>query len=215
MDYDAVLTQALALLQQEKRLSYRVLKLRLQLDDDTLEALKEDLIYAKQLAVDEEGRVLVWTGDVGEVAPTGSGSTPHIEPPDSTVGQDLQGGSPPPKPRSPDAERRQLTVLFCDLVDSTVLASHLDPEAWREVVRAYQDTCAKVIARYEGNIAQYLGDGLLVYFGYPQAHEDDAQRAMRAGLGIVEAMAQLNTRPGTGGAPGRVPGVPYRARGGR
>ena len=96
--------------------------------------------------------------------------------------------------RVPEAERRQLTVLFCDLVDSTALSSQLDPEDWREVVRAYQETCAKVIARYEGHIAQYLGDGLLVYFGYPQAHEDDAQRAVRSGLGIVEAMAQLNTR---------------------
>ena len=85
-------------------------------------------------------------------------------------------------------------MLFCDLVDSTVLASQLDPEDLREVVRAYQDTCAKVIARFEGHIAQYLGDGLLVYFGYPLAHEDDAQRAVRAGLGIVEALGQLNTR---------------------
>jgi class 3 adenylate cyclase len=85
-------------------------------------------------------------------------------------------------------------VLFCDLVDSAALASRLDPEEWREVVRAYQDTCAKVIARYEGHIAQYLGDGLLVYFGYPLAHEDDAQRAVRAGLGMVEAMGQLNAR---------------------
>ena len=84
-------------------------------------------------------------------------------------------------------------MLFCDLVDSTALASQLDPEEWREVVRAYQETCAKVIARYEGYIAQYLGDGLLVYFGYPLAHEDDAQRAVRAGLGMVEAMGQLNT----------------------
>jgi class 3 adenylate cyclase len=88
----------------------------------------------------------------------------------------------------------QLTVLFCDLVDSTVLASQLDPEDLRAVVRAYQDTCAKVIARFEGHIAQYLGDGLLVYFGYPLAHEDDAQRAVRAGLGIVEALGPLNTR---------------------
>jgi class 3 adenylate cyclase len=85
-------------------------------------------------------------------------------------------------------------VLFCDLVDSTVLAGQLDPEDLREVVRAYQDTCAKVIARFEGYIAQYLGDGLLVYFGYPLAHEDDAQRAVRAGLGMIEAMGQLNTR---------------------
>jgi class 3 adenylate cyclase len=96
--------------------------------------------------------------------------------------------------RAPDAERRQLTVLFCDLVDSTVLASQLDPEAWREVVRVYQATCAEVIDRYEGHIAQYLGDGLLVYFGYPRAHEDDAPRAVRAGLGMVEALGQLNPR---------------------
>ena len=106
----------------------------------------------------------------------------------------VAGGTPRTTPSTPEAERRQLTVLFCDLVDSTVLASQLDPEDWREVVRAYQETCAKVIARYEGHIAQYLGDGLLVYFGYPQAHEDDAQRAVRAGLGMVEAMSQLNTR---------------------
>jgi class 3 adenylate cyclase len=85
-------------------------------------------------------------------------------------------------------------VLFCDLVDSTGLSSQLDPEELREVVRAYQETCAKVIARYEGHIAQYLGDGLLVYFGYPHAHEDDAQRAVRAGLGMVEAMGPLNAR---------------------
>jgi class 3 adenylate cyclase len=93
-----------------------------------------------------------------------------------------------------EAERRQLTVLFCDLVDSTVLASQLDPEEWREVVPAYQETCAKVIARYEGYIAQYLGDGLLVYFGYPRAHEDDAQQAVRASPGILEGMDTLNTR---------------------
>ena len=101
---------------------------------------------------------------------------------------------PPAVPSTPEAERRQLTVLFCDLVDSTPLSRQLDPEDLREVVRAYQDTCAKVIARFEGHIAQYLGDGLLVYFGYPRAHEDDAQRAVRAGLGIVEAMGPLNTR---------------------
>ena len=117
---------------------------------------------------------------------------------------------------TPEAERRQLTVLFCDLVDSTVLASQLDPEEWREVVRAYQDACAKVIARFEGHIAQYLGDGLLVYFGYPLAHEDDAQQAVRAGLGIVEALGQLHTHLArAGGAPGRTPGYPYRALSGR
>jgi predicted ATPase/class 3 adenylate cyclase len=90
-------------------------------------------------------------------------------------------------------------VLFCDLVGSTALSAQLDPEELREVVRAYQDTCAKVIARFEGHIAQYLGDGLLVYFGYPLAHEDDAQRAVRAGLGMIEALGQLNTRLGQEG----------------
>src|SRR5215813_10977662 len=95
--------------------------------------------------------------------------------------------------RSPEAERRQLTVMFCDLVDSTKLSSQLDPEDWRDVVRAYQRVCTEIIQRYDGHIAQLLGDGLLVYFGYPQAHEDDAQRAVRAGLGILEAVEVLNT----------------------
>src|SRR5437899_658921 len=93
-----------------------------------------------------------------------------------------------------EAERRQLTVMFCDLVGSTALSAQLDPEELREVVRDYQKGCAAVIRRFEGHIAQYLGDGLLVYFGYPLAHEDDAQRAVRAGLGMVEALDQLNTR---------------------
>src|SRR5262245_23690882 len=88
-----------------------------------------------------------------------------------------------------DAERRQLTVLFCDLVGSTQLSGQLDPEDLRAVVRAYQQAAAEIIARYEGHIAQYLGDGLLVYFGYPTAHEDDARRAVHTGLGIVEAIA--------------------------
>jgi hypothetical protein len=78
--------------------------------------------------------------------------------------------------------------MFCDLVNSTQLSSQLDPEDYREVVRAYQQVCTDVIQRYDGHIAQLLGDGLLVYFGYPQAHEDDAQRAVRAGWGILAAM---------------------------
>jgi hypothetical protein len=86
--------------------------------------------------------------------------------------------APSPVARAtPEAERRQLTVLFCDLVGSTALSAQLDPEELREVVRAYQDTCAKVIARFEGYIAQYLGDGLLVYFGYP-----GRTKMMRSGL---------------------------------
>jgi TOMM system kinase/cyclase fusion protein len=100
----------------------------------------------------------------------------------------------PAAPRSPDAEHRQLTVLFCDLVGSTALAGQLGLEDYREVVRAYQGACAAVIQRFDGHIAQYLGDGLLAYFGYPQAHEDDGRRAVHAGLTMVEAIRTLNTR---------------------
>jgi class 3 adenylate cyclase/predicted ATPase len=93
----------------------------------------------------------------------------------------------------PEAERRQLTVLFCDLVDSTRLAQQLDPEDWRAVVQAYQETCTAVIQRFAGYMAQSLGDGLLVYFGYPQAHEDDVQRAVHTGLGLIVALDTRNT----------------------
>jgi len=89
------------------------------------------------------------------------------------------------------AERRQLTVLFCDLVGATQLSSRLDPEEYREVVRTYQEVCIRTVTRYEGHIAQYLGDGVLVYFGWPQAHEDDAQRGVRAALDLVAAVAEL------------------------
>jgi class 3 adenylate cyclase/predicted ATPase len=92
-----------------------------------------------------------------------------------------------------EAQRRQLTVMFCDLVDSTALSSQLDPEDMREVITSFQDTAREGIQQYAGFIARYMGDGILVYFGYPQAHEDDAERAVRAGLAIVQSMAQPNT----------------------
>jgi class 3 adenylate cyclase len=84
--------------------------------------------------------------------------------------------------------------MLCDLVDSTKLSSQLDPEDYREVVREYQRVCSEVITRFDGHIAQYLGDGLLVYFGYPQSHEDEAQRAVYTGLGILNDLKQLNAR---------------------
>ncbi len=90
-----------------------------------------------------------------------------------------------------EAERRQLTVMFCDLVGSTGLSTRLDPEDMRDVIRAYQDACAGVVTRYEGFVAKYMGDGVLVYFGYPTAHEDDAERAINTGLGIVAAVNEL------------------------
>jgi TOMM system kinase/cyclase fusion protein len=194
MEFYAVLDQVVALLQRRGRVTYNALKLQFHLDDDQLAALKDELLYAHPQVVEDVGRGLRWTGDAAAAQTPASPAPEQAPPPVSQADYLPQGASPPSTPHPPDAERRQLTVLFCDLVDSTVLASQLDPEDWREVVRAYQETCAKVIARYEGHIAQYLGDGLLVYFGYPQAHEDDAQRAVRVGLGIVEAMGQLNAR---------------------
>ena len=95
---------------------------------------------------------------------------------------------------SHEAERRQITVLFCDLVGSTILAERLDPEDLHRVMQMYQEVCSMVLHRYEGHVAQYLGDGIVVYFGYPIAHEDDPQRAVRTGLGIVAELNKLNTR---------------------
>jgi TOMM system kinase/cyclase fusion protein len=197
MTFEEILDQAIAMLQRRGRLTYGALKRQFQLDDAALDDLKEQLLYAYPQVVDDAGRGLVWTGEA-DVSPTTPPQALQSATPEAPLTtQEVhppQTATPPAMPPLLDAERRQLTVLFCDLVDSTVLASQLDPEEWRKVVRAYQETCAKVIARFEGHIAQYLGDGLLVYFGYPLAHEDDAQRAVRAGLGMVEAMGPLNTR---------------------
>ena len=192
MTFEELLAQVLDVLQHEGRVSYRALKRRFDLTDDDLADLQDELIAAKQLARDEDGRVLVWTGGSASPLPT----TPPA--PTQTPAETAHSPGAPPAPTLsappvPEAERRQLTVLFCDLADSTRLAQQLDPEDLRQVIRAYQATCAAVIQRFAGHIAQYLGDGLLVYFGYPQAHEDDAQRAVHTGLGIVAALGTLNT----------------------
>jgi class 3 adenylate cyclase len=165
------------------------------------------------VAHDGHGEGLVWTGDPSVARPHALPSVRQPAPPDAAglpvaeslawstqvpapvVGLDPQADwrVPAPARPAPEAERRQLTVLFCDLVGSTQLSGQLDPEDWRAVVRAYQEAAAEVIQSYAGHISQYLGDGLLVYFGYPTAHEDDARRAVHIGLGIVQAIATLNT----------------------
>src|SRR5438132_7184905 len=154
MRFDEILDQTIAVLQRQRRVAYGALKRRFDLDDAYLEDLKDELIYARQ-------KVLVWTGVTSPLPET----VPVSAQPQMPHGDTSQVEPLP-------AERRQLTVMFCDLADSTILASQLDPEDLREVVRAYQQTSAEVIQRFDGYIAQYLGDGLLVYFGYPQAHED-------------------------------------------
>ena len=108
---------------------------------------------------------------------TAAGATTLARPPTAVVG----------------AERRQITVMFCDLVGSTALSLQLDPEDLREVIGAYHSCVAQTIGRYDGFVAKYMGDGVLVYFGYPRAHEDDAERAVRAGLALVDAVAKITT----------------------
>src|SRR5215831_2518576 len=158
--------RAQALLREEQRISLRALQRELDLDADTMDALVEELVEIRHVVV-HDGKALAWT-----------------KPP-----------SPPESPIEPPAtegQRRQLSLLFCDLVGSTELAGQMDPEDWRTVAAAYQHAAAAVVERFGGHVAQYLGDGLLVYFGYPQAHEDDVERAVRAGLAMVNAVQHLN-----------------------
>ncbi len=225
--FQMLLRAATGLLWIEKRLTYRELKHSLGLDDSVLTKLCEAL-QLKRVAIDEEGKVLVWTGESQPITPpvvdvstpsatedttmapstavsTSPGATepsmPSYAPtaPLEAICTDTPQDEPAVASKSvridPQAERRQLTVMFCDLADSTKLSQALDPEDLREVIRAYQQTSAEVIHRFDGYTAQHLGDGLLIYFGWPRAHEDDAQRALHAGLGIVEAVTtNLNPR---------------------
>ena len=212
---DAVLAAVTALLRCEGRVTYRLLTLACGLDETLLEAVRRELAF-KQIAYEVHGEGLVWAGEVPSATP----ATRQPVPPEAAtvaplavpsllplvpetyapltaatmIADDRPIITPEPARSAPNAERRQLTVLFCDLVGSTQLSGQLDPEDLRTVVRAYQGAAAEVIQHYVGHIAQYLGDGLLVYFGYPTAHEDDARRAVHTGLGIVEAIATLNTR---------------------
>jgi hypothetical protein len=94
-----------------------------------------------------------------------------------------------------EGERRHLTVLFCDLVGSTEIASHLDPEEWREIIGEYHRAATQAIERFGGHVAQYLGNGVMAYFGWPEAHDNDAERAARAGLAILDAISKLNKHP--------------------
>jgi Adenylate and Guanylate cyclase catalytic domain len=111
-----------------------------------------------------------------------------------TISKDESAPRPPKVSEIRDAaERRQVTVMFCDLVGSTALSARMDPEDLREVISAYQKCVAETVGRFGGFVAKYMGDGVLVYFGYPQAHEDDAERAVRAGLDLIQAVGGLKS----------------------
>jgi class 3 adenylate cyclase len=167
MTFEEILDQALAMLQRRGRVTYRTLKLQFALDDEQLATLKDELLYSQPQVLDDAGRGLVWTDDPGATpafAPLSPSSASSVLP----LTQTGQGARLGADHAAPGAERRQLTVVFCDLVDSTKLSGQLDPEEYRDVVRAYHTACMEVIQRYDGHIAQLLGDGLLVYFGYPR-----------------------------------------------
>jgi hypothetical protein len=139
VDFYEVLSQVIALLQREKRVTYRALKRQFNLDDDYLEDVKAELIHAKKSAVDEDGVVLVWTGEA-KTEPNSSPSSIHlVQPSETPIEYALPVATPAVEASPREAERRQLTVMFCDLVESTDLSTRLDPEDLREVVRAYQD----------------------------------------------------------------------------
>jgi len=199
--FSQTLTLVAGLLCLEKRVSYRRLRKEFGLDDETIEDLRHELIV-KRLAVDEGGQGLVFAG--AALFESGDAPPPAFPPVAAPV------TSPPAAPAAiaaaPDAERRQLTVMFCDLVGSTALSTGMDPEDLRDVIASYQNRCSAAIRHYDGFVAKYMGDGILVYFGYPRAHEDEAERSVRAGLDIVEAMAELNA------AVRRPPGVELAVR---
>src|SRR5215510_135826 len=200
MTFDAILAQVLDLLQHQGRVAYRALKVRFDLDDDYLEALKDELIYARRLAVDEDGRVLVWTGATVSALPSAAVSaqvqdqaplsyTPkHLADKILTTRSALEG------------ERKQVTVLFCDIANSTPLAARLGPEAMHTLLNRFFELSLDEVHRYEGTINQFLGDGFMALFGAPIAYEDHARRAVLAALGmqrrLTERRADFGLPPG-------------------
>jgi hypothetical protein len=138
MTFDEILDQVITLLKRQGRVSYPALKRRFALDDDYIEDLKTEILYVHPV-VDDDGKGLIWTGEV-DTKPTST--SPQLTQQEAIQpDQSSQVASRPTEPPTPEAERRQLTVMFCDLVDSTKLSSQLDPEEYRDMVRAYQHGC--------------------------------------------------------------------------
>ena len=200
MDFDALFAQVIALLQREQRISYRVLKRRFALSDDDLADLKDELIYAKKLAVDEDNRVLVWTGD-HEAAPLPPAvSTSERAAPPMTE-HEREPLSYTPKhlaekiltSRSAlEGERKQVTVLFCDLANSTPIAERLGPEHMHTLLNRFFELALSEVHRYEGTINQFLGDGFMALFGAPIAHEDHARRGVLSALALQRTLKEAD-----------------------
>jgi class 3 adenylate cyclase len=188
VDFEQVLKEVLWRLVTEGSISYRRIRRGFSLDDDALDDVRRELIDALHIATDLDGEFLVW-------APDGRRSQPEpaaLLQPLPALRQAERPPAPAAVTAASDAERRQLTMMFCDLVGSTALSTGMDPEDLRDVIASFQNRCSAAIRRYDGFVAKYMGDGILVYFGYPRAHEDEAERSARAGLDIVDAVAELN-----------------------
>jgi class 3 adenylate cyclase/tetratricopeptide (TPR) repeat protein len=199
MTFDAILAQVLDLLQHQGRVAYRALKVRFDLDDNYLEALKDELIYARRLAVDEDGRVLVWAEAMASVLPPAvpvqvQDRTPLSYTPKHLADKILTTRS------ALEGERKQVTVLFCDIANSTPLTARLGPEAMHTLFNRFFEFALDEVHRYEGTINQFLGDGFMALFGAPIAYEDHARRAVLAALGmqrrLTEHRADFRLPPG-------------------
>ena len=183
MTFEEILDHAIAMLQRRGRLTYRTLQLQFHLDDEHLEALKDELIYGQRLAVDEDDRVLVWIGETETAVPTETPAQPPLTyTPPYLAEKILTSRS------ALEGERKQVTVLFADLKGSTELIAGLDPEEARQLLDPALQRMMDAVHRFEGTVNQVLGDGIMALFGAPVAHEDHAVRACYAGLAMQAAM---------------------------
>jgi class 3 adenylate cyclase/tetratricopeptide (TPR) repeat protein len=188
MDFYTLLDQVIDLLRQRQRVTYRALKVQFHLDDEALEALKEELVYGQRLATDEDGRVLVWTGDTGPTAPPRATPVQTSERLPLTYTPSYLAEKILTSRSALEGERKQVTVLFADLKGSTELIRDLDPEAAQRLLDPALQHMMDAVHRFEGTVNQVLGDGIMALFGAPVAHEDHAVRACYAALAMQVVM---------------------------
>ncbi len=191
MDFYDILDQVLVLLQRHQRVSYRAVQRQFQLDEDTFNDLKDELLYAHPEVRDDAGRGLVWTGAPG-TAPLAAASTGTPEPAPLAYTPPYLAEKILTSRSALEGERKQVTVLFADLKDSTELIRGLDPEAAQQLLDPALHCMMDAVHRFEGTVNQVLGDGIMALFGAPIAHEDHALRACYAALAMQAAM-QLYT----------------------
>src|SRR5713101_8179565 len=197
MTFEEILAQVRDLLQREGRVSYRALKRRFALDDEYLEDLKAEIIKAKQLAIDEVGEVLVWTGGTAVASaqlPVASSPPPLSYTPKHLAAHIRAEEEALEARGATEGERKTITALFADMAGFTALAHDLDPEDTRRIIDPVLKLMMDAVHRYEGYVAQSLGDGIFALFGAPIAHEDHPQRALYAALRMQEEMRRYADR---------------------